>query len=49
MNAAVYVGLQGAGVGFLVASIQTAFDKHSRGAMGVLTRSGGTIAFFGAS
>jgi hypothetical protein len=41
------VGLQGGGVGVLVASVQNALDHHNRGAMGVLTRSGGTIGFFG--
>lgn len=45
-NAAL-VGLQGGGVGVLVASVQNALDHHNRGAMGVLTRSGGTIGFFG--
>lgn len=41
------VGLQGGGVGVLVASVQNALDHHNRGAMGILTRSGGTIGFFG--
>ncbi|KAF8577877.1 hypothetical protein K439DRAFT_1277991, partial [Ramaria rubella] len=34
--------------GVLVASVQNALDHHNRGAMGVLTRSGGTIGFFAA-
>jgi len=45
---AVLIGLQGAGVGVLVASVQNALQHHNRGAMGVLTRSGGTIGLFGA-
>jgi hypothetical protein len=45
-NAAL-VGLQGGGVGVLVASVQNALEHHNRGAMGILTRSGGTIGFFG--
>jgi len=46
-NAAL-VGLQGGGVGVLVASVQNALEHHNRGAMGILTRSGGTIGFFAA-
>lgn len=40
-------GLKGAGAGLLVSSVQNALDKHSRGAMGVLTRTGGTVGLFG--
>lgn len=47
VKTAALVGLQAGGVGVLVASVQNALDHHNRGAMGVLTRSGGTIGFFG--
>ncbi|TXT07248.1 hypothetical protein VHUM_03418 [Vanrija humicola] len=42
------VTLQSAGVGLLVSAVQNALDKHDRGAMGVVTRTGGTIGFFAA-
>lgn len=41
------VGLQAAVVGTFVSTIQNALSSHSRGAMGFLTRTGGTIGFFG--
>lgn len=41
-------GLQAAGVGTFVSTVQNALNSHSRGAMGFLTRTGGTIGFFGA-
>jgi hypothetical protein len=41
------VALKAAAVGFFVSSIQNALQKHNYGAMGVLTRTGGTIGFFG--
>lgn len=44
-----YVGLQAGIVGTLVSTIQNALGKHNKGAMGVFTRTGGTIGFFGAS
>ena len=44
---AVRVGLQGAAVGAFVSAIQNALDKHTRGAMGFLTRTGSTIGVFG--
>ena len=43
------VGIQAAGVGALVSAIQNALGSHNYGAAGVLTRTGGTIGFFGAS
>lgn len=43
------VGLQAAGVGAFVSAIQNALGKHSSGASGFLTRTGGTIGFFGTS
>lgn len=42
------VTLQAAGVGFAMSAIQNALGNHSHGAMGVFTRTGGTIGFFGA-
>jgi hypothetical protein len=41
------VGLQAAAVGTFVSTVQNALSNHSRGAMGFLTRTGGTIGFFG--
>ena len=40
-------GAKAGGVGVLVSAVQNALDTHNRGAAGVITRSGGTIAFFG--
>ncbi len=42
------VTIQAAGVGFAMSAIQNALGKHSHGASGVFTRTGGTIGFFGA-
>ncbi|KAF8905523.1 hypothetical protein CPB84DRAFT_1676604 [Gymnopilus junonius] len=42
------IGLQAGVVGFVVSSIQNALGTHSHGAMGVVTRTGGTIGFFAA-
>ena len=42
------VGLQAAGVGALASAVQNALGSHSSGAAGFLTRTGGTIGFFGA-
>ncbi|WVR04634.1 hypothetical protein IAU60_001645 [Kwoniella sp. DSM 27419] len=42
------VTLQSAGVGLLVSAVQNALDKHNSGAMGIVTRTGGTIGFFAA-
>lgn len=41
------VGLQAGVVGAFVSTLQNALGKHRQGAAGVLTRSGGTIGFFG--
>ena len=43
------VGIQAAGVGVLVSAVQNALGSHNYGAAGVLTRTGGTIGFFGVS
>lgn len=42
------VALQAGLVGVLASAVQNALGTHNRGAMGILTRSGGTIGFFGA-
>lgn len=42
------VGGQAAVVGLFVSTLQNALGKHNYGAMGVFTRTGGTIGFFGA-
>ena len=41
------VGLQAAVIGAFVSTIQNALGSHSHGAAGFLTRTGGTIGFFG--
>ena len=41
--------LTGAGVGLVYSALQNALSTHNHGAMGVLTRTGGTIGFFGMS
>ncbi|OCF32601.1 hypothetical protein I317_00370 [Kwoniella heveanensis CBS 569] len=48
LELATRVTVQSAGVGLLVSAVQNALDKHSAGAMGVVTRTGGTIGFFAA-
>ncbi|KZT72823.1 hypothetical protein DAEQUDRAFT_722439 [Daedalea quercina L-15889] len=42
------VGFQAAAVGAFVSTIQNALGTHGAGASGFLTRTGGTIGFFGA-
>jgi len=42
------VALKAGAVGFFVSSLQNALQKHNYGAMGVFTRTGGTIGFFAA-
>jgi len=42
------VGLQAGLVGLVVSTVQNALGTHNRGAVGVLTRSGGTVGFFAA-
>ncbi|KAL1917813.1 uncharacterized protein VTP21DRAFT_3647 [Calcarisporiella thermophila] len=41
-------GLIFGGIGLVVSAFQNASDLHTRGAMGVFTRTGGTIGFFAA-
>jgi hypothetical protein len=43
------VGMQAALVGAFVSSVQNALGSHSKGAAGFLSRTGGTIGFFGQS
>lgn len=43
------LGLQAAAVGTMVSALRNALGTHAHGAMGVLTRTGGTIGLFGAS
>ena len=43
------VGMQAALVGAFVSSVQNALGSHSKGATGFLSRTGGTIGFFGRS
>jgi hypothetical protein len=43
------VGAQAAGVGAFVSAVQNALARHGQGATGILTRTGGTIGFFGMS
>lgn len=42
-----YAAAKGAGAGLLVSAVQNALGTHSRGAMGVITRTGGTVGLFG--
>ncbi|KAF9535412.1 hypothetical protein CPB83DRAFT_9386 [Crepidotus variabilis] len=42
------VALKAGAVGFFVSSLQNALGKHGYGAMGILTRTGGTVGFFAA-
>ncbi|EJT52902.1 hypothetical protein A1Q1_00807 [Trichosporon asahii var. asahii CBS 2479] len=46
VQTAMRVTIESAGVGLLVSAVQNALDKHNRGAMGIFTRTGGTIGLF---
>ncbi|ESK97911.1 nadh-ubiquinone oxidoreductase 213 kda subunit [Moniliophthora roreri MCA 2997] len=48
LQSAAKYGIQAGAVGLVVSSLQNALGQHSRGATGVLTRTGGTITFFAA-
>ncbi|WWD21499.1 hypothetical protein CI109_105985 [Kwoniella shandongensis] len=48
VNIATRVTLQSAGVGLLVSAVQNALESHNAGALGIFTRTGGTIGFFAA-
>jgi hypothetical protein len=41
------ITLQAGTVGLVLSTVQNALGKHRHGAMGVVTRTGGTIGFFG--
>lgn len=43
------VGLTSAGVGLFVSSIKNSLEPHNRGALGVFTRTGWIIGYFGQS
>lgn len=47
-NASV-AALQAGAFGIFFSTVQNALGNHSHGAMGVFTRTGGTIGFFGTS
>jgi len=47
VSSAAGVALKAGAVGFFVSSLQNALQQHNYGAMGVFTRTGGTIGFFG--
>ena len=42
-----YVALQAGTFGIVVSALQNALGQHNKGAMGIFTRTGGTIGFFG--
>lgn len=44
VNETFNAGLAGAGVGLLASAVQNSLQKHKAGAMGIFTRTGGTIA-----
>ncbi|KAI9636380.1 uncharacterized protein MKK02DRAFT_45088 [Dioszegia hungarica] len=46
LSLAARVTMQSAGVGLLVSAVQNALERHDKGAMGIVTRTGGTIGFF---
>lgn len=43
------MGLITGGVGVFISTIQNALSSHNRGALGIFTRTGGTIGIFGQS
>jgi hypothetical protein len=47
LGAGFTVGLQSAAVGLFVSAVQNSLHSHNKGAMGVFTRTGGTIGLFG--
>ena len=44
VNETFNAGLAGAGVGLLASAVQNSLQKHKAGALGIFTRTGGTIA-----
>jgi hypothetical protein len=47
LSYAAKVGLQAGAIGAFVSTLQNALGTHSHGAAGIVTRTGGTIGFFG--
>jgi hypothetical protein len=47
LSYAANIGLQAGVLGAFVSAIQNALGTHSYGATGIVTRTGGTIGFFG--
>ena len=47
LSPAFNVGLTSAGVGLFVSAIKNSLDTHSKGAMGVFTRTGWIVGYFG--
>lgn len=45
-NLGMSAAAQSAGVGLLVSAVQNSMQKHDKGALGVFTRTGSTIALF---
>ncbi|BEJ14920.1 hypothetical protein CspHIS471_0406870 [Cutaneotrichosporon sp. HIS471] len=48
LQSAIRVTLESAGAGLLVSAAQNALHTHDKGAMGIFTRTGGTIGLFAA-
>lgn len=49
LSPAFNVGLTGAGVGLFVSAIKNSLESHNKGAMGVFSRTGWIIGYFGKS
>lgn len=49
LSPAFNVGLTGAGVGLFVSAIKNSLETHNKGAMGVFSRTGWIIGYFGES
>jgi hypothetical protein len=47
LGEAAKTGAIAGGIGLFVSAMQNTVQKHTTGAKGVITRTGGTIAFFG--
>jgi len=47
LSPAFNVGLTGAGVGLFVSAIKNSLESHNKGAMGVFSRTGWIIGYFG--
>lgn len=49
VNDAMNASAAGAAAGLLVSAVQNSLQKHNAGAMGIFTRTGGTIVLFSRS